>query len=111
MNTGSTTLQRLGTVSAALIASTLLGSSAMAEVGPTKLIKAEPTPAKTELTKITRKHGTYVELTGSRIKQKVGRTSVRASTMMPVIVYDSSTINKSGASTIAQFLSRSSVSR
>lgn len=90
----------------------LLGVSVMAEVGPPPLEPLLKPVAPVEiLSKPLKSRGTYMELTGSRIKQKVGRTPTRAATMMPVIVYDSSSINRSGAATVAQFLSRSSMSR
>jgi hypothetical protein len=90
----------------------LLGVSAAAQPDPPPLEPLLKPVAPVEvLSKPLKQRGTYMELTGSRIKQRVGRTPTRAATMMPVIVYDSSTINRSGAGTVAQFLSRSSVGR
>lgn len=111
MNTRIKIMRRAGRIGIGAV-SVLLGVALNAEIGP---IRIEPPPKLLPPVEIVSKplkaRGTYMELTGSRIKQKVGRTPARAATMMPVSVYDSASIQRSGASSVAQFLSRSSVTR
>ena len=83
-----------------------------AEVGSTSkpLLEKEPRRIETAA-KAPRKHGHYREITGTHIAVKVKQGVVRPTSMIPVQVYDSDMIQRSGATSVGQFLTHATAGR